>query len=86
MTIALSILFLVGLFLFALVMSNGLPETMRATALWLVAKANRTEKWRHERDCKTRKALTAEVTGVPIVATKPEGKIQAGAGSDFDGH
>lgn len=60
MTIAVSILFLVSVFVFALVASNGLPETMRSTALWLLVRARRMDEWRAKRDGKVREALARE--------------------------
>ncbi len=60
MTIAISISILAAVFVFALLVSNGLPETMRWLALWLLVEARRIEERRRSRDEAIQRALNAE--------------------------
>lgn len=60
MTIAISIAILAASFGYAWLLSRGLPETMRAAALWLLVNARELDERRRERDAVTRQGLSAE--------------------------
>lgn len=60
MTIAISILILAVSLTVAWLLSRGLPETMRAAALWLLVNARQIEERREERDAVNRQGLAAE--------------------------